>query len=238
MLNGDVHVQHVCAPACRCEWAADYHTDTPHVLDFSRLPDRQQRQAYVRKYLQALLACLDVQVQQGQQGLQGQHVQQADEAVKAAAARPSPAAAAGRLPLQAWVQQYLTSSLLEQGSTAGRAAQAEAAPAGLAGDTSSEDDDGWEEERVVAAAMQLANRVGALQVTQQQQDGAGSRMAGSVVSAAAFAAMVSDLTAAAGAYLAVSHLHWALWGYIQARISDVDFEFMSYAEQRMQQLGM
>jgi hypothetical protein len=229
--NGAVHAKHVCVPACRCEWSADYRTDTPHVLDFSRLPDGQQRQAYVRDYLMALLACLDVQVQHVQ------HVQQGDEAGKATAARSPPATAAGRLPLQTWVQQYLTSGPLEQGSTAGKAAQAEAAPAGVAGDKGSEDDDDGGEEHMVAAAMQLANGLGAPQVA-QQQDSAGSSIAGSVISAAAFAAMVLDLTAAAGAYLAVSHLHWALWGYIQARISDVDFDFMSYAEQRMEQLGM
>jgi hypothetical protein len=35
--------------------------------------------------------------------------------------------------------------------------------------------------------------------------------------------------------MAVSHLLWALWGYIQAQVSDVDFDFMSYGQQRWQQ---
>ena len=26
-----------------CEWAADYHTDTPHLLDYSLMPDAQQQ---------------------------------------------------------------------------------------------------------------------------------------------------------------------------------------------------
>ena len=56
--------------------------------------------------------------------------------------------------------------------------------------------------------------------------------------AAAFAALAADLETASGAYLAVSHAHWALWGYIQARSSDVDFDFLAYADQRMEELGL
>lgn len=26
-----------------CEYAADYHTDTPHLLDYSLMPDEQQQ---------------------------------------------------------------------------------------------------------------------------------------------------------------------------------------------------
>jgi hypothetical protein len=31
-----------------CEWAADYHTDTPHLLDYTLMPDAQEQVAYVR----------------------------------------------------------------------------------------------------------------------------------------------------------------------------------------------
>ncbi|KAF3434230.1 hypothetical protein FNV43_RR25333 [Rhamnella rubrinervis] len=34
-----------------CEMAADYHTDTPHVLDFSKYPGLQERQRFVQTYL-------------------------------------------------------------------------------------------------------------------------------------------------------------------------------------------
>ncbi|XP_071692542.1 probable choline kinase 1 [Rutidosis leptorrhynchoides] len=34
-----------------CEWAADYHTDTPHVLDYNRYPDLEERRRFVQSYL-------------------------------------------------------------------------------------------------------------------------------------------------------------------------------------------
>lgn len=37
-----------------CEWAADYHNDVPHRMDFSRLPSADQRLAFCQSYLDAL----------------------------------------------------------------------------------------------------------------------------------------------------------------------------------------
>ncbi|KAH7366277.1 hypothetical protein KP509_18G070700 [Ceratopteris richardii] len=34
-----------------CEMAANYHSDTPHLLDFSKYPDVQERQRFIRAYL-------------------------------------------------------------------------------------------------------------------------------------------------------------------------------------------
>ncbi|KAI4332921.1 hypothetical protein L6164_017791 [Bauhinia variegata] len=34
-----------------CEMAANYHTETPHILDFSKYPDLEERKLFVRKYL-------------------------------------------------------------------------------------------------------------------------------------------------------------------------------------------
>ncbi|MED6118254.1 hypothetical protein PIB30_000878 [Stylosanthes scabra] len=34
-----------------CEMAADYHTDTPHVLDYSKYPGLEERQRFIRVYL-------------------------------------------------------------------------------------------------------------------------------------------------------------------------------------------
>ncbi|KAF5469862.1 hypothetical protein F2P56_010420 [Juglans regia] len=34
-----------------CEMAADYHTETPHILDFSKYPGLEERQRFVRIYL-------------------------------------------------------------------------------------------------------------------------------------------------------------------------------------------
>eukprot|EP00891_Asterochloris_glomerata_P008041 jgi/Astpho2/8041/e_gw1.00120.154.1_t len=39
-----------------CEYAADYHTDTPHVLDYSKFPDNEQQQGFVSNYIKALCA--------------------------------------------------------------------------------------------------------------------------------------------------------------------------------------
>ncbi|CAK7336460.1 unnamed protein product [Dovyalis caffra] len=34
-----------------CEMAADYHTDTPHILDYSKYPDLEERRRFIRIYL-------------------------------------------------------------------------------------------------------------------------------------------------------------------------------------------
>lgn len=34
-----------------CEMAANYHTDTPHILDYNKYPDLEERQRFVRHYL-------------------------------------------------------------------------------------------------------------------------------------------------------------------------------------------
>ncbi|KAK9805437.1 hypothetical protein WJX73_006736 [Symbiochloris irregularis] len=39
-----------------CEYAADYHTDTPHKLDYRRLPDKTMQLVFVRAYVNAVLA--------------------------------------------------------------------------------------------------------------------------------------------------------------------------------------
>jgi hypothetical protein len=163
MSEAPLHAPH---HARRCEWGADYHTDTPHLLDYSKLPSGQQRQAFVRQYLAALLAGLGVAVQQEER--------QGRQEDGASSWRPPQFSGAGRLGLQQWVQQYQGEEGRRQG----------------------------------------------------------------LLPAAAFAALAADLVAASGAYLAVSHAHWALWGYIQARSSNVDFDFLAYADQRMEELGL
>lgn len=34
-----------------CEMAGDYHSDTPHILDFSKYPDLEKRRTFVKEYL-------------------------------------------------------------------------------------------------------------------------------------------------------------------------------------------
>uniref|UniRef100_A0A6N2JYI4 Choline kinase N-terminal domain-containing protein n=1 Tax=Salix viminalis TaxID=40686 RepID=A0A6N2JYI4_SALVM len=37
-----------------CEMTADYHTDTPHILDYSKYPGLEERQRFIRVYLSSL----------------------------------------------------------------------------------------------------------------------------------------------------------------------------------------
>lgn len=39
-----------------CEYAADYHTDTPHVLDYSRFPDHEHRVGFIHAYIQTVVS--------------------------------------------------------------------------------------------------------------------------------------------------------------------------------------
>ncbi|XP_057976304.1 probable choline kinase 2 [Malania oleifera] len=34
-----------------CEWAADYHTETPHILDYNKYPSLEERRRYLHAYL-------------------------------------------------------------------------------------------------------------------------------------------------------------------------------------------
>ncbi len=47
-------------------------------------------------------------------------------------------------------------------------------------------------------------------------------------------ALAQELCHWSNQYIPLSHIHWALWGLIQAKQSSVDFDFEAYAVQRMQ----
>jgi thiamine kinase-like enzyme len=52
--------------------------------------------------------------------------------------------------------------------------------------------------------------------------------------AAGLEAAAAALHAAADAHVPASHVHWALWGFVQARTSEVSgFDYLSYARQRL-----
>lgn len=44
-----------------------------------------------------------------------------------------------------------------------------------------------------------------------------------------------ELHAAAMAYVPISHLMWGLWGLIQAKTSNCDYDFVEYGRQRVEQ---
>lgn len=37
-----------------CEYAADYHTDAPHVLDYTKFPDQQHQQGFIHAYIETV----------------------------------------------------------------------------------------------------------------------------------------------------------------------------------------
>lgn len=37
-----------------CEYAADYHTDAPHVLDFSKFPDSEHQEGFIHAYIETV----------------------------------------------------------------------------------------------------------------------------------------------------------------------------------------
>ena len=39
-----------------CEYAADYHTDTPHVLDYTRFPDHEHQAGFIHAYIETVIS--------------------------------------------------------------------------------------------------------------------------------------------------------------------------------------
>ena len=39
-----------------CEYAADYHTDTPHVLDYTRFPDHEHQAGFIHAYIETVVS--------------------------------------------------------------------------------------------------------------------------------------------------------------------------------------
>ncbi len=40
---------------------------------------------------------------------------------------------------------------------------------------------------------------------------------------------MDDLSMEVNLYALVSHFYWAIWALVQASVSDIDFDYMSYA---------
>jgi hypothetical protein len=252
-----------------CEWAADYHTEEPHVLDFSRLPDPQQQYLFVDSYLRALLPKLGVQVPS---------VSAADTAAAAAAAGSVAGSAAGGSAAASPEPPNLSSLAgykLMVGLNPGSSGKSEAAWSTLSSRGGSmlsfpETDAGWETASQSSVVTTKSNRTEgdepmpaaaapggadssagvdssskprpsskdlcdiwcwleyAADLTSSNGSSGGRRQ----LSSAAWQQLVAKVVAAADAYMAASHLLWALWGVIQAKVSDVDFDFTGYGQQR------
>jgi hypothetical protein len=250
-----------------CEWAADYHTQEPHVLDFDKVPDEQQRRAFVEAYLRALLDGLGISIAEGDAALGYGHasVGAAGAAAGVRFANVLEATPEGGLRLgsrgaggSSVGGGSIQDETDERGSVEGmsiwsmmssRGGSVLSMPVDVDASTYA-DSTAWE--TCSETASQCSSRGGGWQQQQQaavaaselrsvwswlelhQPDGrllANSRQ----LDVACFSRLIGSLTAASGAYMACSHLLWALWGVIQSRISDVDFDFEGYGMQRWQQ---
>ena len=138
------------------EWAADYHADEAHMLDFSRMPTEEQQQLFCRAYVEAMQGLL--QRQERIAKVQLQHPQKKC-GTSPGGQPPSPAGAA-------------------DGSTSLAAEILGSPPAGA-------------EDPLEAVAELLRQK--------------------------------------AVAALPLPHLVWGLWGLIQQKTSDVDFDYYKYS---------
>lgn len=104
--------------------------------------------------------------------------------------------------------------------------------------------------RAYIAAMQAQQAQHAGGPAEEQDGAAGARLAAAILSAesgsssgngsgAPDAADVAEraaqlLLAKAQAHAVLVHLKWGLWGVVQHRMSDCDFDYLGYARQRVQ----
>jgi hypothetical protein len=260
-----------------CEWAADYHTQEPHVLDFTRVPDEQQRRAFVEAYLRALLEGLGITIAEGDAAL-GHPSAGAAAGVRFAGgleaalgggvrlgARGAGGSSVGGGSIQddaddresvegmsLWsMMSSRGGSVLSMPVDTDAATYADSTAWETCSETASQCSSrggGWQQQQhpvgeVVkspsaataaagAAAAELRSVWGWLELHQPDR-----RLLANTrqLDVACFSRLVGSLTAASGAYMACSHLLWALWGMIQSKISDVDFDFDGYGLQRWQQ---
>lgn len=250
-----------------CEWAADYHTEAPHVLDFSRLPDPQQQYLFVESYLHALLTKLGVQVPPGSAA----YTAAAGAGSVAGSAAGGSAAASPEPPNLSSLAGFKLMAGLNPGSS-GKSEPAWSTLSSRGGSVLSfpETDAGWETASQSSVVTTRSNRTeGDEPVPAAAPGGADSSAAGAdssskprpsskdlcdiwcwleyaadftssngssgsrrQLSSAAWQQLVAKVVAAADAYMSASHLLWALWGVIQAKVSDVDFDFTGYGQQR------
>ena len=187
-----------------CEWAANYHTEQAHVLEFSKLPNELEQEHFVRCYLAALMTAVGVKLPASAVALDLPEQQPSPSAAVAAdegtadLVNGGVGASVGSVyhstspwrSLPFWLQQF------SQETKTGTAAAATA-------------DDTKQGTAVAAGCVALNDE--------------------------AWEQLVQSVVSGSRAYLCVSHLLWALWGYIQAQVSDVDFDFMSYGQQRWEQ---
>lgn len=255
-----------------CEWAADYHTDQPHVLDFSKLPNEEQQQAFVEDHLRALLVGLGVSAADLEELAAAATAGHGSGLTAAAAAWRSDAGSSVGGAAEEAAERDMLEDMWSTLSSRGGSVYSMPEPDGF-NDAASErsvalstKSDRSSMQPDAPAVPKLSNLAAAAAGSQPGGIGlaasAGGAAAGGLSAAAlrsvwrwidlhqpdrlllmsqrvldalCFRRMVASLLAASKAYMACSHLLWALWGVIQSKVSDVDFDFEVYAQQRWQQ---
>ncbi|KAL3159579.1 hypothetical protein ABBQ38_009993 [Trebouxia sp. C0009 RCD-2024] len=236
-----------------CEYAADYHTDAPHVLDYSKFPDQQHQQGFVHAYIETVHS---MSRKHGDKlTWDGQEV-----------AYSAPAPGAMQIHTDTDCNQSLyskaaisTSLQGESGRGQGMANASSSAPAAHEGELQgSLDGPGLAPFHKHSSVQKLKEAVidnvrKVVGSPAREIDGEceeckpGDKACADHVEpllpellrrkskSEDLSRIKEQLHEAALAYVPVSHLMWGLWGLIQAKTSNCDYDFVEYARQRLQQ---
>ncbi|PSC76159.1 putative choline kinase 2 [Micractinium conductrix] len=186
-----------------CEWAYNYHGDEAHVFHDAWLPSEEQQLAFCRAYVAAM------QRQAGRTAVM--------QPVAAGAAQGTPAAAAPA----GQAEGGAAAAAAENGAVQGRPAKRRAV-VGSPSAVASGGDGAWLPAAILAAGGSADDSA---------TTGDGGSSGGETGDAADCAARL--LCAKARSHTPLVHLKWGLWGLIQHKMSDVDFDYLSYGTQRI-----
>ncbi|GAB4823326.1 hypothetical protein N2152v2_010372 [Parachlorella kessleri] len=190
------------------EYTYDYHSDAPHAINWDRFPTPDQQLAFCEAYVAALRQLLS-EPGEGQQAQQ-QHAQQGHvwPASGSGGNKSSNAAADGK---EGPSLAAKGEALGQEDSAYCNGSSPERLGAGVAGSSSS--------------TSSSSSRGGTKACP------AGVALAEAIVGTED---AVQLLVEKALAYATLCHLKWTLWGLIQAKVSDVDFDYVEYSRQRVE----
>lgn len=236
-----------------CEYAADYHTHTPHVLDYSKFPDREHQAGFVHAYIETVVSMARAH---------GDKLSWADGEVSYSA----PAPGAMQIHTDTDCNQSLYSKDAISIPTQKRAAIGEGmfaeasssapprADAAGQGSYNSPSAPPYHKHSSVqklkdAVIDNIRKVVGGSKPQQEECEACkpGDKACADHVepllpelcrrqdSPDQIAHIKQELHDAALAYVPISHLMWGLWGLIQAKTSNCDYDFVEYGKQRLEQ---
>lgn len=238
-----------------CEYAADYHTDTPHVLDYSKFPDKEHQAGFVHAYIETVVSMAKAQ---------GDKLSWADGEVSYSA--PAPGAmqihtdtdcnqslySKNAISIPNQKRASVSSGMFAEASSSAPP-RADSAALGQ-GSYNSPSGPPFHKHSSVqklkdAVIDNIKKVVGG---PKPQQEGCeeckpGDKACADHVepllpelcrrqdSTDQIAHIKQELHDAALAYVPISHLMWGLWGLIQAKTSNCEYDFIEYGKQRLEQ---